>query len=203
MRYVMSIVGAISLVVGMATMALGQGAVAAAPVTISGVATGAEENPPVAGAGTVSVRFTFDDATKVLTYNAQISGISASEVTASHIHRGAKGVNGPIVHNLSTTSFSTIGGSITLSDADVADLKAGNFYFNAHSVANPGGFARLQLILPASAPAPSSTAAPAPPRTGDGGLIVENSNSIALPLAIFGIIMLTSAGGLTLVRRRF
>ena len=70
-----------------------------------------------------------------------ISGIAQGEVTAAHIHRGPVGVNGPIVYNLSTVGFTQVAGSITLTAADVADLKAGNFYVNAHSLTNPGGFA--------------------------------------------------------------
>jgi hypothetical protein len=177
---------------------------------MQGVASGAEENPPVAGAGTVQVRFTFNDQTNVLTYSATVNGIAATETTASHIHRGARGVNGPIVHNLSTTSFSSIQGSITLSAADVADLRAGNFYFNAHSTANPGGFARFQLILPASSPAPSapaapapSTASPRPPVTGDGGLIGRDDSTSALPLvAGAALLSVMGVGGLVYARRR-
>ncbi len=206
MRYVMSLLGAAAVLFGTAAMSLGGSTpVSAAVVTMQGTATGAEENPPVAGAGTVQVRFTFDDATKVLTYSATVNGIAASETTASHIHRGAKGANGPIVHNLSTVPFSSISGSITLSDADVADLRAGNFYFNAHSTANPGGFARFQLVLPsAPAPAPAATAAPRPPSTGDGGLIGGGSSSSDLPvyLAGFSLILLTGVGAVSFARRR-
>jgi hypothetical protein len=176
---------------------------------MQGTAVGAEENPPVAGAGTVQVRFTFDDATKVLTYSATVNGISAAEVTASHIHRGAKGVNGPIIYPLSTTSFSSISGQITLTDADVADLKAGNLYFNAHSNTNPGGFARFQLILPAaSPPAPVATptaapAAPRPPSTGDGGLIGDGgSSNLPLYAGAAALLMLSGIGGVTFARRR-
>jgi hypothetical protein len=68
-------------------------------------------------------------------------------VTAAHIHRGAVGVNGPIVHFLSATGFTQVSGSITLSEADVADLRAGLFYANVHSVTHPGGFARGQMYL--------------------------------------------------------
>jgi plastocyanin len=76
-----------------------------------------------------------------------MSGLSPDQVTAAHIHRGPIGTNGPIIHNLSLVGFTQISGQITLSDADVADLKAGNLYVNAHSVANPGGFARGQLLV--------------------------------------------------------
>ena len=215
MRYVMSLFGAVTVLIVMAGIVIGGTTpVHAAVVTIQGTATGAEENPPVVGTGTVQVRFTFDDQTKVLTYSATVNGINATQTTAAHIHRGARGVNGPIVHNLSTTPFESIQGSITLSDADVADLRAGNFYFNAHSVTNPGGFARMQLVLPASsAPAPAPTAAPAaaptavtasprPPSTGDGGLIGNSDSSYALPLGLVALFTVTSIGALAVARRR-
>ena len=111
----------------------------AAVWTIEGFATGAEEVPAVNTTGRAFVRFTFNDQTNVLTYAVTQSGFSADQVTASHIHRGAKGVNGPIVHNLSLTGFVQVAGSINLSAADVQDLRAGNYYFNIHSTANPGG----------------------------------------------------------------
>jgi hypothetical protein len=210
MRYVMSLLGAAAVLFATAAVSLGGSTpVSAAVVTMQGTAVGAEENPPVAGAGTVQVRFTFDDATKVLTYSATVNGISAAEVTASHIHRGAKGVNGPIIYPLSTTSFSSISGQITLTDADVADLKAGNLYFNAHSNTNPGGFARFQLILPAaSPPAPVATptaapAAPRPPSTGDGGLIGDGgSSNLPLYAGAAALLMLSGIGGVTFARRR-
>ena len=76
----------------------GGGATAeAAKFNIRGVATGAEENPPVVNGGSVYVTFSFDDVTSELTYAATVSGLSADLVTASHIHRGAKGQNGPVI----------------------------------------------------------------------------------------------------------
>jgi hypothetical protein len=209
MRYVMSLFGAAAVLLATAAISLGGSTPAsAAVVTMQGTATGAEENPPVAGSGTVQVRFTFDDATKVLTYSATVNGISPAEVTASHIHRGAKGVNGPIIYPLSTTSFSSVSGQITLTDADVADLKAGNLYFNAHSNANPGGFARFQLILPAAPTAPAAsptavTASPRPPATGDGGLIGDGgSSNLPLYAGAAALVMLSGLGALTFARRR-
>src|SRR4051812_29042167 len=105
----------------------------AAVWTIEGFATGAEENPPVNSPGRAFVRFTFNDVTNVLTYAVTQSGFSADQVTAAHLHRGAKGVNGPVIHNISFHNISLVGfvqasGSFNFTAADVADLRAGNYY---------------------------------------------------------------------------
>jgi hypothetical protein len=134
---------ALLLGVGLSNERPAEAAVTTFEVGLSGL----EENPVVNSPGYGFARFTFDDTTRVLTYAVTVSGLSAGEVTAAHIHRGAVGVNGPIVHFLSATGFTQVAGSITLSEADVADLKAGNFYANIHSVQNPGGFARGQMFL--------------------------------------------------------
>jgi hypothetical protein len=38
-----------------------------------------------------------------------------------------------------------IGGSVRLTDKEMADLEAGKWYFNVHTAANPGGEVRGQL----------------------------------------------------------
>lgn len=170
----------------------------AAPVTINVMAVGANENPAVSGPGAANGRFTFDKATKQLTYVVRVTGLSSNLVTAAHIHRGAAGVNGPIVYPLSTVAFELVTGSITLTDADIADLEAGRLYFNVHSIENPGGFARGQMILPGSASA-GTPAAVSPPNTGDAGLVDASSSSLP---AIAGLVLAVSAGTLALARRR-
>src|SRR5829696_2309352 len=112
----------------------------AAVWTIEGWATGAEEVPAVNTTSRAFVRFVFNDQTNTMTYAVTQSGFSADLVTAAHLHRGARGVNGPIVHNISLTGFIQAAGTINLSAADVQDLRAGNYYFNIHSTANPGGY---------------------------------------------------------------
>jgi hypothetical protein len=168
-------------------------------------AVGQQENPPVVGEATATAQFTFNDQTNVLTFFVQVHNIPTAQVTAAHIHRGAVGVNGPIVHNLSLVPFNTVAGTITLSAADVADLVAGRFYVNVHSVANPGGFARAQMILPAGAVAPAPTIAPAapaptitPPATGDAGLASASAASL---LVFAGLSLFAGAGTLALCRR--
>ena len=204
MRKFLTVLAVTALVVGIAGLAKSSDTVQAAQFTIQGTATGSEEVPPVTGPGSAVVRFVFDDVAKTLQFQATINGIDQGQVTASHIHRGARGVNGPIIHNLSLVPFATVSGTLTLSDADIADLRAGNLYFNAHSRDNPGGFARFQLTLPASA-APAPTAAPStgvtPPSTGDGGLLSTNSTSW-LPFAALLLLGVAGLGGLALASRR-
>ena len=164
----------------------------AAVVTIDVTAVGAQENPPVTSEGYAIGRFTYDSATKVLTYAVTVNGLSSGLVTSSHIHRGATGVNGPIVYTLSAVGFTQIAGSITLTADDVADLEAGRLYFNIHSTANPGGAARGQILLP------KAGAAITPPSTGDAGLSGSSGASL-LPLA--GLVLAFGAGSLALARR--
>ena len=181
----------------------------AAVWTMEGFATGAEENPPVNSPGRAFVRFTFNDQTNVLTYAVTQSGFSADQVTAAHLHRGAKGVNGPVVHNISLTGFVQATGSFNFTPADVQDLRAGNWYFNIHSTANPGGYARFQLMLPAAAlgptpgSAPAAAAAPAlpvrPPATGSAGF--TGYSDTLLPL-LFVLAFATSGAAVFAVARR-
>ncbi|HXH20570.1 MAG TPA: CHRD domain-containing protein [Dehalococcoidia bacterium] len=199
MKRLLAALFAAAVVVGVAGLALRDGTAQAAQFTIEGVATGAEEVPPVTGPGSVRVRFVFDDVAKTLQFQATVNGIDQGQVTAAHIHRAPRGTNGPIVHNLSTVPFVTVHGTLTLSDADIADLRAGNFYFNAHSRDNPGGFARFQLTLPAAAQ-PAATPS-ALPRTGSGGMLDEAGFGW-LPFAVLTLLGVSGLGALALAARR-
>ena len=69
---------------------------------------------------------------------------------AAHIHRGAKGVAGPIVVPLTPPGSGTAGfssGCVNASRADVAAIasKPGSFYVNVHTTDFPGGAIRGQL----------------------------------------------------------
>ena len=160
----------LGLLAAIVVMAVGVTATApqaeAAVVTFEVEMIGANEVPAASSAGSGFARFTFNEETQELTYVVWMRGLSTSHVTASHIHRAPVGVAGPPIYTLASGPFSTLSGSIMLTEEDVADLEAGNLYVNIHSTLNPAGFARGQLALPSSAaPAPI-----APPNTGDGGL---------------------------------
>jgi hypothetical protein len=163
----------------------------AAVITFEVEMIGANEVPAASSPGSGFARFTFDDQTRVLTYAVWMRGLSSNQVTASHIHRAPAGVAGPAVYTLAAGPFDTVSGSITLTEADVADLKAGNLYVNIHSVANPGGFARGQLRLPAA----SAPAAPASlPRTGDGGFAAPASSTPWAALLLAGAGAVVASG---------
>jgi hypothetical protein len=69
-----------------------------------------------------------------------------------HIHKGAVGVSGPVVIPFAdlpsgSTNQEYHFTSPSLTAEQEADLKAGNYYVNIHSNANPGGELRAQLNL--------------------------------------------------------
>jgi CHRD domain len=68
--------------------------------------------------------------------------------TMAHLHGpGAAGATGPIIYMLTVpnTTSGTLTGTLTLTDAQIADLKAGLMYFNIHTTANAKGEIRGQI----------------------------------------------------------
>jgi len=68
------------------------------------------------------------------------------DATVMHIHRGAPGVNGPVVFDLGSPLSPVVATWTGMSPADIADLLAGNFYVNVHTTGRPGGEIRGQLL---------------------------------------------------------
>lgn len=116
---------------------------------------GSNEVPPVTTNASGSAVFTIQDDGTV-TWTVQVSDIV--DATASHIHDGAAGVNGPVVVDLFGGTFSgsgtlasgTITGGTDVSGMSFEELKdrmrAGTVYVNVHTQANPGGEIRGQII---------------------------------------------------------
>jgi predicted small secreted protein len=104
--------------------------------------SGAEEVPAVTVPGTGSGSFRVAD-------DGAISGsVTTKDVqgTMAHIHRGAKGANGPVIVPLDKNGDTyTVPAGRKLTPEQMKDLKAGNLYVNVHTNRYKGGEVRGQL----------------------------------------------------------
>lgn len=106
---------------------------------------GSQQSPPVTTKGKGTATFTFDTTKKKLTWNVKYSDLSGP-ATAAHIHGpAAMGANASPVIPFKGELKSPIKGSAELTDAQVADLAAGNYYVNVHTAANKDGEIRGQI----------------------------------------------------------
>ena len=105
---------------------------------------GSDEVPPNDTTGTGEVKAKLDTTSKAFSYVVTYSGLTGP-ATMAHFHGpAAPGVNAPPIITMKTLA-SPIKGTATLTDAQIADLKAGNWYFNVHTAAHPPGEIRGQL----------------------------------------------------------
>jgi hypothetical protein len=126
----------------------------------------ASENPPVNSPATGSFLATYDDVTNSLVVTSMgVSGFLGT-LTASHIHRAAVGINGPVSLDFGANWTSNGGGSYTYNSPGAfafnetfeAQLLNGGSYVNVHSSFAPGGEVRGQ-ILATPVPEPATMAA--------------------------------------------
>lgn len=137
-------------------------------VTVTAQLTGAEENPGVLTGALGNATVTIDRAAQKISYRINVYNLP-SGLTASHIHVGPVGQNGPVIFNFNVTQnvsndFAIVGElsssdlvaraaqGINSWDDAIAAIAGGNAYVNVHSSVNPGGEIRGQLC-------PESTAA--------------------------------------------
>jgi CHRD domain len=127
--------GALAILAGCQSMS----PMAAQQITLSG----ANEVPPVTttAAGTAIVAIDPDRSVRV---TVTATGMTA---TASHIHEGAAGANGPVIVPFTKTGDNTFASpdGAKLTETQYASYKAGNLYINVHSAKNPGGEIRAQI----------------------------------------------------------
>ena len=132
----------------LATIALGAGVAMAGPAfaeKLKAVLDAKSEVPPNASAGTGTADIDFDPATKKLTWKLSYSGLTGP-ATAAHFHGPAEaGKNAGVAVPITNAGSSPVEGSAVLTDAQAADMMAGNCYVNVHTAANPGGEIRGQV----------------------------------------------------------
>ncbi|OGS70096.1 MAG: hypothetical protein A3F91_13335 [Flavobacteria bacterium RIFCSPLOWO2_12_FULL_35_11] len=117
-------------------------------VTFKASLNGASESTPNASTAIGTSTLTFNTTTKIFTISV-IHTIAAP--TNGHIHKGAIGVSGSPVFPFDSFTSPITYTSIALDESQEADLNAGLYYVNIHSVAFPGGEIRGQLIKQAIA----------------------------------------------------
>jgi hypothetical protein len=130
---------ALAFVAGCAPMGPMSGMMSGQKIVLSG----SNEVPPVTtsatGTGTITI-----NPDRTVKASVTATGMTA---TASHIHEGAAGANGPVIVPFTKTGDNTFSAAADakLTEAQYAAYKAGNLYVNVHSAKNPGGEIRAQL----------------------------------------------------------
>ena len=129
-----------------AAVLLAAGPVSAETLHFGTALKGADEVPGNTTKGTGKVTATLDIATKEFAYHVTYKGLTGP-ATMAHFHGpAAPGANAPPVVPVPTDALANpMTGKATLTDAQIADLRDGKWYFNIHTAANPGGEIRGQL----------------------------------------------------------
>jgi hypothetical protein len=107
--------------------------------------TGANESPGPGASGGFGLAGLRIEGTTI-SFTIMVQGIATP--TASHIHRGAAGVAGPIVVTLATSFPSNVATGTASASADLIDeirRNPGGFYVNVHNAAFPNGAIRGQI----------------------------------------------------------
>ena len=145
--------------------------------------TPAQEVPPTPSTASGTGRLVLNPATRAFTASFTVTGMAT---TAAHIHPAPVGVNGPVLFPLTESppgsNVWVSAPGATMDESQVALLRAGGLYVNAHSAAFPGGEIRAQLgrrvgfsqLTQAEEVPPTGSVA-----TGTGTLVIDPSTRAA------------------------
>lgn len=120
----------------------------AKPLSLSAQLSGSSEVPPVSTLASGTLEASLVPGSQVLSWTLSYQGLSGP-LTGAHFHGPAQsnqnsGVAVPIKEPLTS---SPLNGSVTLSAAQIAELRAGNWYVNLHTAAYPDGEIRGQVQI--------------------------------------------------------
>ena len=117
--------------------------------TLSGSANGTQVVPSVSGSGAGTITGTYNPNTNMLSYNIGWNGLTGSASSVGFYGGAATGANGTQVgNNLAITTGGATGGAtgtITLTEAQEADLLAGRWYYLIGTPSNTTGEVRGQV----------------------------------------------------------
>jgi hypothetical protein len=109
--------------------------------------TGMNESPQVNTAATGQIDAVLNKNTGLFRWRLTFFGLSGP-ATAAHFHGpAALGQNASPIVSMTTPLKNASGGRATLTAAQTADLLAGRWYANVHTVTHPGGEIRGQMTL--------------------------------------------------------
>ncbi len=121
------------------------------PTHFVAMLTGAGEVPTKTTNAMGLATFALDLDTSRLNYTLNVTDIISA--TMAHIHIGSLGKNGPVLYGLFNVATGggldashAVGGGVTIGGKDLVDLLTNFWYVNVHTVANPGGEIRGQII---------------------------------------------------------
>ena len=129
------------------------------------ILTAQQEVPAVVSPANGTANFEYDAVANTFDLHLFVYGVELTdttafpEITGSHIHAGAAGVNGPVIVTLSIGGAGWVqepaGIRLRLDDApfsavaaDITALLAGETYINVHTTANPAGEVRGRILIP-------------------------------------------------------
>src|SRR5262245_24890604 len=102
-----------------------------------------QEVPPSASTGTGVGTCTLNTATREFSWNISYEGLTGAP-TAMHFHVAPSGMNGPILVPLPVGSPAI--GSMFVTPTQATQISTGQWYFNVHTLAFPGGELRGQIV---------------------------------------------------------
>ena len=104
---------------------------------------------PTTSTGTGSVDAKLDTSSKTLKWTVNYAGLTGP-ATMAHFHGpaavGKNAAPAVTVKVPEAAKGESVTGEATLTDAQMADLQGGNWYFNVHTKKNPAGEIRGQLM---------------------------------------------------------
>jgi amidase len=114
-------------------------------LTIDVTATGAKSVPPSDVPFSATARFRFNDKARALAYDIQLPAASLDQIGGVYLHRRTNRPNGGVTQILAKSAAPRVAGTVTLSEQEATDLKAGKFYVAVVSRKNPRLSARADL----------------------------------------------------------